>query len=130
MKTGNRFGMLSAALCVALLTGCSGDAGASGSGASTGAKEAVKAPVKTGTEAAAKGEMAAKPAANDVMAGVDKAAKKTEEAVAATNADAQAALAAIPTQDELDAAAAAEISSANADAEFEKLSKEIEKGDG
>ena len=134
--------LLTGALCAALVSGCGEDSPASGASASsTTKKETAKAsesapkPAETAKPAAdaATKPSAAAPTGKPAAAPTAPAAPATaanDAAAAAGDAATQAALDKIPTQDELDAAAAKAISSANEDAEFEKLAKEIEAGGG
>jgi hypothetical protein len=111
MRRTARLGVL---VALAALAGCGGGdssstATKSPASAST-AKPAAK-PAAPGAKDAAK-PAAAQPAAQDAAA--------VDPEVAAALKDVQ-----LPTQAEADAAAAQEITDANADAEFEKLQKEL-----
>jgi len=112
--------LFTGALCAALM-GC-GDSGASS------AKETPKAPATSSAPAkpAAKPAEATKPATGAMT----DAAKAAGDTVTSAAMAAQAEIDKIPTQEALDAEAAKSISKENEDAEFEKLAKEIEKGDG
>jgi hypothetical protein len=124
--------LLSGALCAALLAGCGGSGGSGASGST--AKETPKAPAPAAAPTAVK-PPAAKPAeavkpaptaAGLVGAAADTAKATSDAALAAL----QAQLEKIPPQDSFDADAKSTISPTNEDAEFDKLSKEIEKSDG
>ena len=118
--------LVGGALCVALLSGCGDDSSSASPPATSSVKDTAKA-ASDSTKAPAKDTMAK---AGDAVNKVSDTATKAADAVSKPAADAQAMIAKIKTQEELDAAAAKDITDANADAEFEKLMKDIDKDDG
>jgi len=106
-----------------LLAGCGGGAGATAS-SSGGSEPAAAKPA-----AAAPGKPAAAAPGNKPAGAQAAAANQAPpEDLVATVQELQAAITElkVPTQDEADAAAAQSISEANADAEYDKLMKEID----
>jgi hypothetical protein len=130
-----RLRSLTACLSLALLAACGGGGGetpASKAGAAPGKpaegkanKPAAQAPAKAAGNAAeaAKQEGAAKGAG-----AANKAEVEAEVIAAVESAKQTLAETKMPSQDEADAAAAAQINAGNADAEYEKLLKELEGG--
>jgi hypothetical protein len=117
-------GLIVGALCGALLA-CSEDKPAPGAGKTSEAKPMNPAAPHDATTAKTAAAQAAKPSPTQTPAPSGSPAQA--DIGVGSSGGQPAALASVPTQDELDAAAAAAISEANADAELQKLLEEIEK---